>query len=95
MFNDHGMLFLETYMDLEARGLVELETKSIKKNIQVRRNEREDDLSPPWEVQGKFMELMKNNLIILTGRDWIVSYRVCFQGGININRSIDQLIIWL
>ena len=47
MFNDHGMLFLETYMDLEARGLVELETKSIKKNIQLRRNEREDDLSPP------------------------------------------------
>ena len=34
MFNVHGMLFLETYMDLEARGLVELETKSIKKNIQ-------------------------------------------------------------
>ena len=53
MINDRGMLILETYMDLEARGLVELETKSIKKNIQVRRNEREDDLSPPWEVQGK------------------------------------------
>ena len=26
MFNDHGMLFLETYMDLEARGLVNSET---------------------------------------------------------------------
>ena len=47
----------------------------------------------PERYREKFMELMKNNLIILTGRDWIVSYRVCFQGGININRSIDQLII--
>ena len=40
MFYDHGMLFLETYMDLEARGLVDSETGDVRDNAQSKKRKK-------------------------------------------------------